>query len=66
MRLLMVHGGLSVYRISRLIKYSFYKNIAFAFLLFYYQFYSGWSGAHLCICSTSHRRTLLAVAPDAE
>ena len=50
-RLLMVHGGLSVYRISRLIKYSFYKNIAFAFLLFYYQFFSGWSGApSVCLC----------------
>ena len=53
----MVHGGLSVYRISRLIKYSFYKNIALAFLLFYYQFFSGWSGAlgvqpqdHNCTC----------------
>ncbi len=46
-RLLMVHGGLSVYRISRLIKYSFYKNIAFAFMLLYYQFFSGWSGALL-------------------
>ena len=41
----MVHGGLSVYRISRLIKYSFYKNIAFAFMLLYFQFFSGWSGA---------------------
>jgi len=48
-RLLMVHGGLSVYRISRLIKYSFYKNIAFAFMLLYYQFFSGWSGAPLDI-----------------
>ncbi len=37
MRLLLVHGSLSAYRISRLIKYSFYKNIAFGFLLFYYQ-----------------------------
>ena len=43
-RLLLVHGQLSVYRLSRLIKYSFYKNIAFAFLLFFYQFYCGWSG----------------------
>ena len=36
-RLLLVHGSLSAYRLSRLIKYSFYKNIAFGFLLFYYQ-----------------------------
>lgn len=43
-RLLLVHGSLSAYRLSRLIKYSFYKNIAFGFLLFYYQFYCGFSG----------------------
>ena len=47
-RLLMVHGSLSVYRLSRLIKYSFYKNIAFAFLLLFYQIYCGFSGAALC------------------
>ena len=28
-RLLLVHGSLSAYRLSRLIKYSFYKNVAF-------------------------------------
>jgi magnesium-transporting ATPase (P-type) len=39
-----VHGSLSAYRLSRLIKYSFYKNIAFGFMLFYYQFYNGYSG----------------------
>ena len=43
-RLLLVHGQLSTYRLSRLIKYSFYKNIAFAFLLFFFQFYNGFSG----------------------
>ena len=43
-RLLLVHGSLSAYRLSRLIKYSFYKNIAFGFLLFFYQFYCGFSG----------------------
>jgi len=35
--LLLVHGNLSYYRLARLIKYSFYKNITFAFVLFYYQ-----------------------------
>ncbi|GAB4813242.1 hypothetical protein N2152v2_000288 [Parachlorella kessleri] len=45
--LLLVHGTLSYYRLARLIKYSFYKNIAFAFLLFYYQFYNGFSGQAL-------------------
>lgn len=37
MPLLLVHGNLSYYRLARLIKYSFYKNITFAFVLFYYQ-----------------------------
>lgn len=37
MQLLLVHGNLSYYRLARLIKYSFYKNITFAFVLFYYQ-----------------------------
>lgn len=43
-RLLLVHGQLSHYRLARLIKYSFYKNIAFAFLLIYFQFFCGFSG----------------------
>ena len=46
-RLLLVHGTLSVYRLARLIKYSFFKNIAFAFLLFFFQFYNGFSGQAL-------------------
>ncbi len=37
-------GALSDYRLSRLIKYSFYKNIAFSFSFFFYQFFNGWSG----------------------
>lgn len=45
--LLLVHGNLSYYRLARLIKYSFYKNITFAFVLFYYQFYAGFSGQAL-------------------
>eukprot|EP00891_Asterochloris_glomerata_P000836 jgi/Astpho2/836/Aster-00685 len=46
-RLLLVHGNLSSYRLARLVKYSFYKNVAFAFLLFYFQFYNGFSGQAL-------------------
>lgn len=42
-----MHGTLSVYRLARLIKYSFFKNIAFAFLLFFFQFYNGFSGQAL-------------------
>jgi len=45
--LLLVHGNLSYYRLARLIKYSFYKNITFAFVMFYYQFYNGYSGQAL-------------------
>jgi len=45
--LLLVHGSLSYYRLARLIKYSFYKNIAFAFIMFYFQFYNGYSGQAL-------------------
>ena len=47
MRLLLVHGTLSHYRLARLIKYSFYKNIAFNMILFWFQFFCGYSGAHL-------------------
>jgi len=43
-RLLLLHGSLSAYRLSRLIKYSFYKNIAFGGMLFFFQFYCGFSG----------------------
>ena len=42
-----MHGSLSAYRLSRLIKYSFYKNVAFGFMLFFYQFYCGFSGQSL-------------------
>ena len=40
-----MHGSLSHYRLARLIKYSFYKNILFCFMLFFFQFYCGYSGA---------------------
>lgn len=46
-QLLLVHGNLSYYRLARLIKYSFYKNVIFGFVLFYYQFYNGFSGQAL-------------------
>ena len=46
-RLLLVHGTLCRYRLTRLIKYSFYKNIAFCCLLFFFQFYAGFSGQAL-------------------
>eukprot|EP00210_Caulerpa_lentillifera_P001750 g1680.t1 len=46
-RLLLVHGQLSHYRLARLIKFSFFKNMAFASILILYQFYSGYSGQSL-------------------
>eukprot|EP01025_Chloroclados_australasicus_P031044 TRINITY_DN3132_c0_g4_i1.p1 TRINITY_DN3132_c0_g4~~TRINITY_DN3132_c0_g4_i1.p1 ORF type:complete len:1356 (-),score=176.40 TRINITY_DN3132_c0_g4_i1:580-4509(-) len=46
-RLLLVHGQLSQYRLARLIKYSFYKNMCFAMILFLYQFFCGFSGQTL-------------------
>ncbi len=49
-RLLLVHGTLCHYRLARLIKYSFYKNICFAFVLFYFQFFCGFSGMVVCCC----------------
>jgi phospholipid-transporting ATPase len=39
-----VHGTLADYRLQRLIKYSFYKNITFAFMFFFYQAFNGVSG----------------------
>jgi magnesium-transporting ATPase (P-type) len=36
-RLLLVHGTLSNYRLARLIKYSFFKNILFCAMLFLFQ-----------------------------
>lgn len=46
-RLLFVHGSLSYYRLSRLIKYSFLKNTSYGFVLFMFQFYCGFSGQTL-------------------
>ncbi|GMH33103.1 hypothetical protein BSKO_00937 [Bryopsis sp. KO-2023] len=46
-RLLLVHGQMSHYRLARLIKFSFFKNISFAFVLIYYQFFCGFSGQTL-------------------
>ncbi len=60
-RLLLVHGSLSHYRLARLIKYSFYKNILFCFVLFFFQFYCGFSGAHHC-CLLAQNATRLFVA----
>ncbi|XP_050100213.1 phospholipid-transporting ATPase VA isoform X1 [Anopheles aquasalis] len=44
-RLLLVHGHWNYDRLARMITYFFYKNAAFVFLLFWYQFFCGFSGA---------------------
>lgn len=46
-RLLLVHGHLSQHRLSNLIKFSFYKNIAFAGINFFFQCFNGFSGQTL-------------------
>ncbi|KNC56496.1 uncharacterized protein AMSG_11503, partial [Thecamonas trahens ATCC 50062] len=46
-RLLLVHGRFSYLRLSMLIQYSFYKNIAFALPQAYYALYNGFSGQTL-------------------
>lgn len=45
--LLLVHGHWSEQRLARLIKYSYYKNVAFAALLLFYQFFNGYSAQAL-------------------
>lgn len=44
-RLLLVHGHWSYDRLSRMVLYFFYKNAAFVYLAFWYQFYCGFSGS---------------------
>jgi magnesium-transporting ATPase (P-type) len=46
-RLLLMHGGNASYRLARLIKYSFWKNITFASMFFCFQFFNGFSGQAL-------------------
>ncbi|KAM1938152.1 hypothetical protein FF1_015782 [Malus domestica] len=43
-RLLLVHGHWCYRRISSMICYFFYKNIAFGFTIFFYQIYASFSG----------------------
>lgn len=44
-RFLLVHGHWSYDRLSNMVLYFFYKNAAFVFLIFWYQFFCGFSGA---------------------
>ncbi len=42
-RLLLVHGRWSYLRISKFLRYFFYKNFAFTFCQFWFAFYCGFS-----------------------
>ena len=42
-RLISVHGRYSYMRMAQLVYYSFYKNLAFIFVQFWFGIYSGWS-----------------------
>ncbi|XP_030761045.1 probable phospholipid-transporting ATPase VD isoform X2 [Sitophilus oryzae] len=44
-RFLLVHGHWSYDRLARMILYFFYKNATFVFMIFWYQFYCGFSGS---------------------
>ena len=43
-RLLLVHGRWNYNRMSRLVLYSFYKNLVFVTTQFWFSLYTGWSG----------------------
>ncbi|XP_015200756.1 phospholipid-transporting ATPase VD isoform X1 [Lepisosteus oculatus] len=44
-KLLLVHGHWCYIRLANMILYFFYKNVAYVSLLFWYQFYCGFSGS---------------------
>lgn len=46
-KLLLVHGHWCYTRLANMILYFFYKNVAFVNLLFWYQFFCGFSGASM-------------------
>eukprot|EP00602_Paraphysomonas_sp_CaronLab_P005224 CAMPEP_0185037446 /NCGR_PEP_ID=MMETSP1103-20130426/31882_1 /TAXON_ID=36769 /ORGANISM="Paraphysomonas bandaiensis, Strain Caron Lab Isolate" /LENGTH=1289 /DNA_ID=CAMNT_0027575425 /DNA_START=341 /DNA_END=4210 /DNA_ORIENTATION=- len=43
-RLMLVHGRTDYRRVSKVVLYSFYKNIVLTFTLFFFQFFCGYSG----------------------
>jgi len=46
-KLLLVHGQANYYRLAGMIKYSFFKNVSFAIMFLFFQFYNGYSGTAL-------------------
>lgn len=49
-KLLLVHGHWCYARLSNMILYFFYKNVAYVNLLFWYQFFCGFSGTSMTNC----------------
>ncbi len=45
--LLLVHGRWSYRRMAKVFLYSFFKNVVITFTLFYFNIFTGWSGASL-------------------
>lgn len=54
-RLLIVHGRYSFYRVSKMIYYSLYKNLAFIMVCFWFGIDSSWSGLQI------YQQTFLAM-----
>jgi phospholipid-translocating P-type ATPase (flippase) len=46
-RLMLVHGHYNYRRLCKVILYSFYKNVCLVFVLFFFSFYTGFSGQSL-------------------
>eukprot|EP01125_Pyxidicula_operculata_P020507 TRINITY_DN7599_c0_g2_i1.p1 TRINITY_DN7599_c0_g2~~TRINITY_DN7599_c0_g2_i1.p1 ORF type:complete len:1186 (-),score=234.52 TRINITY_DN7599_c0_g2_i1:63-3599(-) len=46
-RLMFIHGRYTYVRVAQLIQYSFYKNLSFTIIQFYFAFYNGFSGQTL-------------------
>lgn len=63
-RLLLVHGRMSYRRISKVILYSFYRNILLYFTQFWFTFVNGFSGqVILVLMSHLHKSHFMNVGP---
>jgi hypothetical protein len=60
-KLLLVHGHWSYVRVANLILYFYYKNAFFVFVLFWFQFFAGFSGQvaveQLLVAPQCHSKT---------
>ena len=55
-RLLLIHGRLSYLRVSKFLRYFFYKNFAFTFSHFWFAFFCGYSAQ---VISNNHFFSLI-------